>query len=454
MSIPPLKRKTLAVIGAGPKGIAVAVKAKVLSEFGFTVDNVILIEKKGVAAHWSGDYGYTNGEMKLGTLPEKDLVFPIETDVGNDVINAHIHQRLLHFTWTSFLTQTKRYSDWIDRGRHAPCHKQWADYLQWVATQLAPEISIITSEVVQVDLTSDCNRWKLTLHEGDNGNRIIHSDKLMLTGPGKIQMDFIDESQCFPPSTYDLESFWDALKNKTFSASGKLAIIGAGENSASALLALSKYAPDLEVDIISPKGFIASRAESYYENQIYSHANKNNWSTLSIADRLEFIERTDLGVFSHHAMTILSEQVRHQIIPGRVISLTHDGKCVALEITYNQKKSIRYYDQVILATGFDQVAALKSLLTPIAQNALIHAISSPLNRQNLSEKIEVDLSVKGMCPYLYLPMLSGLMQGPGFANLSCLGLLSDRIVSYCDKNISSISPKKMIPYLLKASINE
>ena len=56
------ERKTLTVIGAGPKGIAVAVKAKVLEEFGFPVDRVILIEKNGVAAHWSGEFGYTNGE--------------------------------------------------------------------------------------------------------------------------------------------------------------------------------------------------------------------------------------------------------------------------------------------------------------------------------------------------------------------------------------------------------
>ena len=29
---------------------------------------------------------------------------------------------------------------------------------------------------------------------------------------------------------------------------------------------------------------------------------------------------------------------------------------------------------------------------------------------------------------LHLPMLAGLAQGPGFPNLSCLGLLSDRVL--------------------------
>lgn len=33
-----------------------------------------------------------------------------------------------------------------------------------------------------------------------------------------------------------------------------------------------------------------------------------------------------------------------------------------------------------------------------------------------------------MTPKLFLPNLAGLTQGPGFPNLSCLGLLSDRIL--------------------------
>jgi len=31
-------------------------------------------------------------------------------------------------------------------------------------------------------------------------------------------------------------------------------------------------------------------------------------------------------------------------------------------------------------------------------------------------------------PPLHLPLVAGLAQGPGFPNLSCLGLLSDRVL--------------------------
>jgi len=34
----------------------------------------------------------------------------------------------------------------------------------------------------------------------------------------------------------------------------------------------------------------------------------------------------------------------------------------------------------------------------------------------------------GLRPPLHLPVVAGLAQGPGFPNLSCLGLLSDRVL--------------------------
>lgn len=49
-------------------------------------------------------------------------------------------------------------------------------------------------------------------------------------------------------------------------------------------------------------------------------------------------------------------------------------------------------------------------------------------KTSLAPLIDDDLSIKNLMPKLYLPMLAGFAQGPGFANLSCLGRLSDRIL--------------------------
>jgi mycobactin lysine-N-oxygenase len=55
-------------------------------------------------------------------------------------------------------------------------------------------------------------------------------------------------------------------------------------------------------------------------------------------------------------------------------------------------------------------------------------LADALAGEELDRRIELDLSVAGLNPPLHLPMVAGLAQGPGFPNLSCLGLLSDRIL--------------------------
>jgi mycobactin lysine-N-oxygenase len=52
---------TLAVVGAGPKGIAIAAKARALAATGLQPPRVVLIERSGVAGSWTGQNGYTNG---------------------------------------------------------------------------------------------------------------------------------------------------------------------------------------------------------------------------------------------------------------------------------------------------------------------------------------------------------------------------------------------------------
>jgi mycobactin lysine-N-oxygenase len=426
-----LNQRTLAIIGAGPKGLAVGVKAKVLSEFGLNADHVVLIERHSVAAHWSGEAGYSNGELTLGTSPEKDLVFPFETDLGDEMLNRRVRQRLMDFSWSSFLMQTDIYSDWIDRGRPAPSHRVWADYMRWVSKKLSPEVLILNAEVETVDLNMDTHQWILTLLHTKGRETVrsfLKAEGLMLTGPGKTRMDFLQGFDLKQEALFDLESFWKKLSQGQFSPKEKIAVVGTGENAASILLALSKLQGDFKIDVISPKGFLATRSENYYENRFYSKPEECLWKDLNLSDRQDFIERTDLGVFSSHAMQILNEQRRHRIIPGRLIGAQAQNKGLSVSLRYGDKQSRLYYDQVILATGSDYVAQMKSLFSSQALRNIESRIDRPLHQDHLKKCIGSDLAVEGLTPKLYLPMLAGLMQGPGFSNLSCLGTLSDRVV--------------------------
>jgi mycobactin lysine-N-oxygenase len=424
-----LKKKKLAVIGAGPKGIAVAVKAKVLAEFGFPVDEIVLIEKNEVGANWSGTHGYTNGEMKLGTSPEKDVVFPIETDVGDDLLNARIRSRLLDFTWTSFLVQNRQFSDWVDRGRPAPCHQLWSMYLKWVFSQMGSSVTLVKAELKAVDLIVETNQWDLVLKGENEKIKSLLVDRLMLTGPGKTRMDFgKDFAQAPGERIFDLESFWNLKEKKQFASLGKIAVVGVGENAASVLLSLHKMNLENEIEIISPRGFLSTRSENFYENQIYSQPERNSWDKLELEHRMEFVERTDLGVFSVHAMQILNSEQHHKVVAGRVVSLKAISDGVEVEIEYGGKKSIKNYGSVILATGFDQVALIKNLFSLRCRNALEKLSRQSIGKDELMQRISEDLSIAHFSPPIHLPMLSGLVQGPGFSNLSCLGRLSDRVV--------------------------
>src|SRR5437660_12930391 len=67
---------TLLVLGAGPKAVSIAEKRHMLTKLGYPVPHLHIIDRQGVASHWSGQAGFTDGNQFLGTRPEKDIRFP------------------------------------------------------------------------------------------------------------------------------------------------------------------------------------------------------------------------------------------------------------------------------------------------------------------------------------------------------------------------------------------
>jgi mycobactin lysine-N-oxygenase len=92
-------------------------------------------------------------------------------------------------------------------------------------------------------------------------------------------------------------------------------------------------------------------------------------------------------------------------------------------IAYGDERERVAYDAVVVAIGFDG-RWFETLLGAEASGRYQDALGGA----ELERVIDVDLSVAGLAPPLHLPVMAGLAQGPGFPNLSCLGLLSDRIL--------------------------
>src|SRR5579863_6658745 len=88
---------TLAVLGAGPKGIAIAAKARALEAAGLDAPRVVLIDPGAVAGNWGGRQGYTSGLLSLGTPPEKDVGFPYADSWGP--ASAAVTAAMADYTW-------------------------------------------------------------------------------------------------------------------------------------------------------------------------------------------------------------------------------------------------------------------------------------------------------------------------------------------------------------------
>ncbi|HYY00873.1 MAG TPA: NADPH-dependent L-lysine N(6)-monooxygenase MbtG, partial [Mycobacterium sp.] len=151
---------TLAVLGAGVKAVAVAAKAHVLREMGVGAPDVVAIERLGVGANWQASGGWTDGAQRLGTSPEKDIGFPYRSSLAPRR-NAELDERMTRHSWQSYLIATSEFAQWIDRGRPAPTHRRWSQYLRWVADEIG--MNVVYGEVDR--LAVDGEQWALHTDE-------------------------------------------------------------------------------------------------------------------------------------------------------------------------------------------------------------------------------------------------------------------------------------------------
>ena len=437
----PRGQRRLLVIGAGPKGVGIAAKRAVLRALGWQVPEVVVVDEIGVAANWTGQNGYTDGRQLLGTLPEKDVGFPYASDHWGSA-NQAVNQGMRHLSWDTYLMMgggdgAMTYASWIDRGRPHPSHRRWAEYLMWVADRVDLDLRI--GRVTRIDRLG--SRWRLTC-ERDGRRDWVEGDGLVITGPGTPRGDIPGYSSPAAPMTApmtaamtDGRQLWrEHHRFRDADRPVQVCVVGSGETAAAAVVGLLEVLPPRSsIDICSRQGMAYSRGESFEENHLYS--NPSNWASLTAEHRLEFVRRTDRGVFSIHATNLLAGAQNVRTVAGEVVRLDARPHEVDVHIEYNGRRRSQRYDYAVVATGFDPLW-FEPLLTDRARVALASALGASgdqaVNRDTVTHAIEHDLAVRGLSPRLHLPMLASLEQGPGFPNLSCLGLLSDRTLRpYC-----------------------
>jgi mycobactin lysine-N-oxygenase len=401
---------TLAVLGAGPKGIAIAAKARAVAAAGLPAPRVVLVDRGAVAGNWTGEQGYTSGGLPLGTPPEKDVGFPYADSWG--AASPAVTAAMAEYSWQRHLTGHGAYADWVDRGRLRPTHRQWSRYLRDVAERAAVEV--VNGEVT--GLEADGGQWRLTLGPGQE----IRADGVVVTGAGPPVR--VAGQPPRHPRVLDGRSFWLAGRALAGGVAQSACVIGSGESAAWVVVSLLQGLPGRStVDVLTSRGVLYSRGESYDENRYFS--DPGDWPRLAESHRREFLERTDRGVFSQQAEAVLNQAHGFRTLAGRAAAIEAGDQQVVVTIEYGDERERVAYDLVVVAVGFE-ARWFERLLGGEARRRL----EAGLAGASLERSIEVDLSVAGLRPALHLPVLAGLAQGPGFPNLSCLGLLSDRIL--------------------------
>ncbi|OBF11845.1 NADPH-dependent L-lysine N(6)-monooxygenase MbtG [Mycobacterium sp. ACS4331] len=409
---------TLAIIGAGPKAVAVAAKAAVLRDMGIAAPHVVAVERTAVAANWQSSGGWTDGNHRLGTSPEKDVGFPYRSTVAPRR-NAELDDVMLRHSWQAHLVATGQFAEWVDRGRPAPAHRKWAQYLRWVADNVG--MDVVRGEVTSMGV--DRGRWALRT-ELDTETTTIDADAVMVTGPGQAERSILPGN----PRVLSIAQFWHRASAHERITAERVVVIGGGETAAAILNELFAHRVST-ITVISPQVTLFTRGEGFFENTLFS--DPTHWSGLTLAERRDAIARTDRGVFSARVQDALLADDRIRHLRGRVAHAVARDEQIRLTLHTDRAgeslETVHGFDLVIDGSGADALW-FTDLFTQDALDLIELSLGGPMTGERLQESIGYDLAVEGLSPKLFLPNLSGLNQGPGFPNLSCLGLLSDRVL--------------------------
>jgi mycobactin lysine-N-oxygenase len=404
----------LAIIGGGAKAVAVAAKAAALRDMGLPAPDVVVVERAGIGANWDAVGGWTDGRHRLGTNPEKDVGFPYRSALAPGR-NAELDERMLKYSWQAHLVGTGQFADWIDRGRPAPTHRGWAAYLQWVATEVG--LNVLAGEVVR--LSVDAGAW--TLHTDSDE---LHADAVLITGPGHPGRSLLPGN----PQVLSIAQFWRLAADGAKIAADRVALIGGGETTASMVDELFSHRVNT-ITVISPQPTLFTRGEGYFENRMFSDPTR--WSGLTTAERRDVLARTDRGVFSARVQESLLADDRIRHLRGRVAHAVARENKIRITLQNTQPgepmETVHGFDLVIDGSGVDPTWFVP-LLSQEARDVLELGLGGPASVDRLQKSVGYDLALINVAPKLFLPNLSGLTQGPGFPNLSCLGLLSDRVL--------------------------
>jgi len=420
----------ICVVGAGPKAAALVARAAVLRQNGVKVPDIVIIEKIGIGAAWSGAGGFSNGILTLCSPAEKDVGFPYV-----DTIRRHgfavSHEVFKRFAWSSYLVAVGAFAEWVDRGRNHPSHLGWSEYLSWVFEEAEQPVEkgVVTS------VTRIKSGWKVN-YETDDGSEVLMADGVVFTGVGDPRR--VREVGDIPPDRiYDPKTFWantsffKALPDET-----RIVVVGDGGAAGAIVAWLSSALADTNVVIssVSPLGTLLPRGDGYAERRWFS--DPADWKDLSIEHRLALLKRTEAGVISLRNKSIIDASYRVEYVVGKATEVTWEADAFGQELTvyvdYLDDRTPLKADYLINGMGFDPWSQLEMVSHPLAtlfNNGKLRSEAEAGMRDDLTFPVLTSPSGKKLeMSRLHIPAMASLAQGPGMGTLGCLGLVAAAIL--------------------------
>lgn len=416
----------LLVVGAGAKAAGIATKVHALNRLGLGPISIKVVEATEVAASWKGRNGMTSGEEPLAVTPIKDIGFPYQSFREFGESGDAIDEEAMLFSWQRYMVAKRRYARWIDAGSPSVRHRDYGEYLTWVLSRAVEGIERIDGRVAQVTL-EDGGGWAVEVEEPGGRTRHVAA-ALVLTGPG-IHRAFPHEPE-IAGRVFHCDSRREEFAALPEESACDVAIVGGGESALSCMMFLRGFRPHSRFTIYTPM-LPMSRGESFLENRVFSNPDEVGWTALDQSTRRDFVKHSDRGVFDPPSLAAIAYDDRCRFVTGRVTEVFAARGRAGVRLRHESPEGPAEpeHDYVVNCTGFDLLAQLRTLFPAATRNAIEERVGQLWDTPAGTEvPIGRNLELRGMEPRLQIPGLAGLSQGPGFANLGALGLLSNRVL--------------------------
>ncbi len=422
-----MAQANLIIVGAGAKAAAIAAKVHVLNSLGLGPVSLTIIEGNRPAASWLGLNGATSGEEPLAIPAIKDVGFPYQSyDVFGER-GADVDHAMLSFSWQQYLISGRGYARWVNAGSPQVLHRDYGHYLAWVLARATAGVTLIAGRATRVSLQGDDQRWVVDVADS-SAEPQYRGDALVLTGPGVHRL--LPHDADAVPRMFHCDSARSDFERIPAGESADVAIVGGGESALSCLVFLRALRPEAHLTVYTPM-LPLSRGQSFLENRIYSNPDDVGWESLDEQTRRDFIKHSDRGVFDPDTLSTIASDEHCRFVTGRVVHVASagDGGGVRVACDSTTGSGEERHDYLVNCTGFDVLTQLRELFEP-ADRAEIERRTGGFWERPAGVDVAIGraLEVDGLQPRLHIPALAAFSQGPGFANLGCLGLVANRVL--------------------------